>query len=815
MFAAATFLVCGFLFLGNVAKADADLILTVQSTATIIQSSALVPETNGLPSGGNATVDNAVAGLTPIPVTLENTSNTDYTNVRISPIGANSHLQLWAKDSLGNWYDTNITGWGPVGGFPVPAGFSTTTDVYAISDVANSYALTVNLIDAGNSTVIATSTGIITVNAPPTLTSATITSDGSPIGDLTGATLITNNSGSCGGSGAGFCHVLNASSVVVTNGPLSAQDYGFVLQASSTQQAALKSYFGAKEGWSSDMLTQIDSEINGTSSFFYLVSDGSGNYSLADGFQKALEADDQPLVIDDTYPPGVYTYTSVDAVGANPVTVTLTVKRTLTVTGITANDKVYDGTTEATLNTAGATLVGVSSEDDVSLNTSTAVSTFDTKDIGTGKTVTVSGLALGGDDAGNYSLTQPTATADITPVVLAIAADSKTKNYGDTDPVLTYAITSGSLVGGDTLAGALARDAGENPGTYAINQGALSAGSNYSITFITGTLTIRNSLPLTTAPNSDGSLSATMTGEVAASTNANGIDITVDIPAGTGITGPSSWNSTLTLPGVTTNYVAPTPDSGYTASAIEAIEIGAGDTPLSLSNPVKLTFVGQAGNYVGWSQAGVFHPITAVCDSASAPTLTDGADCKINNGSDLIVWTKHFTVFTTYTQSPILVPTLLGGGGGYIPTAAPVVPTATPVTTAPTGQVLGVSTFRFTQTLNIGSQGDEVTQLQNKLTTEGIYSGPITGYFGPLTQAAVKAFQAKYGISQTGTVGPLTRGQLNSLVATAQPSAGQVLGASTNAATQAQITVIKTQLTSLIQQVLTLLQAQLNQATGH
>ncbi len=86
----------------------------------------------------------------------------------------------------------------------------------------------------------------------------------------------------------------------------------------------------------------------------------------------------------------------------------------LTVTGITANNKPYDGTTAATLNLGGATLNGVLSGDVVTLNTSAATGAFADPSPGTGKTVYVSGLTLNGADAGNYSLTQPTTTASIT-----------------------------------------------------------------------------------------------------------------------------------------------------------------------------------------------------------------------------------------------------------------------------------------------------------------------------------------------------------------------------------------------------------------
>ncbi|HVZ75932.1 MAG TPA: polysaccharide deacetylase family protein [Candidatus Paceibacterota bacterium] len=69
--------------------------------------------------------------------------------------------------------------------------------------------------------------------------------------------------------------------------------------------------------------------------------------------------------------------------------------------------------------------------------------------------------------------------------------------------------------------------------------------------------------------------------------------------------------------------------------------------------------------------------------------------------------------------------------------------------------------FVFTQTLQVGSTGNQVTELQKRLTAEGVYSGPITGYFGALTKAGVIAYQAKKGLPQVGIVGPMTRAALN------------------------------------------------------
>ena len=65
----------------------------------------------------------------------------------------------------------------------------------------------------------------------------------------------------------------------------------------------------------------------------------------------------------------------------------------------------------------------------------------------------------------------------------------------------------------------------------------------------------------------------------------------------------------------------------------------------------------------------------------------------------------------------------------------------------------------------------DVEELQKRLASEGVYTGPVTGYFGPLTENAVKLFQGKYGIEVLGLVGPKTRGKFNDglFVATANP----------------------------------------------
>lgn len=67
--------------------------------------------------------------------------------------------------------------------------------------------------------------------------------------------------------------------------------------------------------------------------------------------------------------------------------------------------------------------------------------------------------------------------------------------------------------------------------------------------------------------------------------------------------------------------------------------------------------------------------------------------------------------------------------------------------------------------LKYGMKGDSVTELQEFLADQGVYSGPITGNFYSLTLAGVKAFQSKQNVSPvSGYWGPLSRAKAQSLL---------------------------------------------------
>ncbi|WP_256380777.1 YDG domain-containing protein, partial [Herbaspirillum sp. B65] len=259
-----------------------------------------------------------------------------------------------------------------------------------------------------------------------------------------------------------------------------------------------------------------------------------------------------------------------NALGTSGSSISVTAKA-LTVSGVTASDKVYDGSTTATLNTSGVSFFGIVGGDDVSLGGS-GVGSFANKNVGTNKAVTVSGYTLSGADAGNYLISQPTGlVATITKANLNVSGvTANNKTYDGTAAATLSGTASVSAIGSDVVS-----VAGTGTGSFADKNAGVKAvtvsgytltgadAGNYNLVAPTGlvaTISKANlNLSGVTANNKtyDGTTAATLSGT--ASVTALGSD-TVSV-AGTG-TGSFADKNVGTGKGVTVG--------GYTLTGTDA-----------------------------------------------------------------------------------------------------------------------------------------------------------------------------------------------------------------------------------------------------
>ncbi|MCD0489495.1 YDG domain-containing protein [Pedobacter sp. MC2016-14] len=120
-------------------------------------------------------------------------------------------------------------------------------------------------------------------------------------------------------------------------------------------------------------------------------------------------------------------------------------------------------------------------------------------DVGTYPAQVIPFQAIGGTfNLANYNITYAKGAILVAAKEVTVTADeSQNKVYGEANPVYSYSITKGALMNGDFFTGTLDRTVGKNVGTaYTINQGSLSLGPNYVLTFIPSNFSI-TARPLT------------------------------------------------------------------------------------------------------------------------------------------------------------------------------------------------------------------------------------------------------------------------------------------------------------------------------
>jgi hypothetical protein len=288
--------------------------------------------------------------------------------------------------------------------------------------------------------------------------------------------------------------------------------------------------------------------------------------------------------------------------------------KVLTVSGITASDKVYDGNTVATLDLHQAVLVGVVVGDVVNFPLGLPDGNFNSKNVGTNKPVIVSGMTVVGVDASNYLLTQPATTASISMKPASVTPLAATKVYGAPDPTLTGTLDGFLSVDGVTAT--YSRTTGETVagGPYKISATLSPAEvlGNYNVTYNTANFTITSVVAANSAPQV-GAISAPLY-PVLVNTEISVSASYTDPDLGDTHTATWSWGDGLNTAGLV-NVDAVTGTHAYTATGVYTIKLvvtdGSGASGensfqyIVVNNPDAGSVTGNgsisspAGSYVG------------------------------------------------------------------------------------------------------------------------------------------------------------------------------------------------------------------------
>jgi len=208
----------------------------------------------------------------------------------------------------------------------------------------------------------------------------------------------------------------------------------------------------------------------------------------------------------------------------------------LTVTNSTASNKVYDGTTAATVNASAAGITGISTNviyagDDATPNFAGATGVFASANVSNSITVTVT-VPLTGADGGNYLATGvPKANITIATSALALISSANPANAGDN---VSFTATASPLTGAGTPTGnvtfltngvsfatvPLASGSANSGGTTALPAGTNTITAQYAgdVNFVGSTNTLQQVInsggqqPTMTIVQSSGSITITWTG---------------------------------------------------------------------------------------------------------------------------------------------------------------------------------------------------------------------------------------------------------------------------------------------------------------
>ena len=135
-------------------------------------------------------------------------------------------------------------------------------------------------------------------------------------------------------------------------------------------------------------------------------------------------------------------------------------------------------------------------------------------------------------------------------------------------------------------------------------------------------------------------------------------EVKLEIPSGIQIVSENLyWDGNITLP---TSKDSSSTELGLGLEEEIVVEMGFANDKLTFDKAVKITLKGEAGKLVGYNSGdGEFYEIDEVCSEntqENGNNLPAGGDCKIDDGDDLVIWSKHFTDFVTYTSPTMFRP---------------------------------------------------------------------------------------------------------------------------------------------------------------
>jgi filamentous hemagglutinin family protein len=443
-------------------------------------------------------------------------------------------------------------------------------------------------------------------------------------------------------------------------------------------------------------------------------------------------------------------------------------RATLTVSGVTSSDKIYDGNAVAAVNAGGSALVGVVAADvgQVSLTTSAATGTFASPNAGTW-TVTFAGFGLSGTQASNYTLTQPASvTQTIATKLVSVASVTKVYNRS-----VAATQASGASY---TLTGVLAGDVGQVALNSAAVTGVYRPGDPAGWDVGTGLQVNLANLGLSGASAGNYAINSTQVSNIGVITQApiyvSGMTVNTRAYNGTTAATLNTAGATFTGQFAGDNFGIAYPTTGTFASK------DAGTRAVTPGTPMFIVPGGVTGyeNYYIVNQTGMTGVITPaplsvsitgnptkVYDATDAATLAAG-----NYNLSGLVGSETFTVNQTagtYSSADagsrtvtasLAAGDFTGANGGLItnysfPATATGSGTITPRPVS--ASISGASraydgTFiatlipaNFSLTGFVAGQGATVTQ------TSGIYSSADVGSWGISTTLAPGQFTANAG----------------------------------------------------------------------